>query len=238
MVFNHGSSGNTRRHDLAPVCKWTGEEAATPEPTSAPMPQPMPLPTPPQPTPPQPVPLPTPSPPTDGTPKYQRFPYHWPRCPEGFDITSEEECSEAIASLGVALGDTPWTGSAAGMPRFCSLQKDTDSMVFNHGSSGNTRRHDLAPVCKWTGEEAATPEPTSAPMPQPMPLPTPPQPTPPQPVPLPTSSPPTDGTPKYQRFPYHWPHCPEPFDITSEEECNEAIASLGVTNGDTPWTGS
>ena len=40
----------------------------------------------------------------DGTPKYQRFPYYWPHCPDGFDITSQEECSEAIAYLGVTVG--------------------------------------------------------------------------------------------------------------------------------------
>jgi len=116
-------------------------------PTLAPTPEATPEPTP------APVPPPTPGPPTDGTPKYQRFPYYWPHCPEGFEITSQEECSEAIASLGVTSGGAPWTGSSAGLPRFCTLQKTTDSTVFNHGSTGK-RRHDLAPVCHWTGEEA------------------------------------------------------------------------------------
>jgi len=40
------------------------------------------------------------------------------------------------------------------MPRFCSLQKNTDSTIFNTDSTGDQRRHDLAPVCKWTGEKA------------------------------------------------------------------------------------
>merc|ERR1719469_790932 len=87
-----------------------------------------------------------------GTPKYQRFPYYWPHCPEGFAIKSEDECRKAIASLGVTNGGTPWTGSSAGLPSGCSLQKKTDSTIFNQGSSGK-RRHDLAPVCHWTGEE-------------------------------------------------------------------------------------
>merc|ERR1719356_2239232 len=122
------------------------------------MPRPMPEPTPPQPTqprptPPQPVPLPTPRPPTDGAPKYQRFPYYWPHCPEGFEITSQKECSQAIESFGVTNGGTPWTGSSSGLPRFCTLQKKTDSTIFNQGPTGK-RRHDLAPVCHWTGEEA------------------------------------------------------------------------------------
>jgi len=90
----------------------------------------------------------------DGTPKYQRFPYYWPNCPNGFDITTQEECSEAIAYLGVTNGGPPWTGSRTTMPRFCSLQKNTDSMIFNSGPTGGQRRHDLAPVCKWTGKEA------------------------------------------------------------------------------------
>jgi len=90
----------------------------------------------------------------DGTPTYQRFPYYWPNCPDGFDITTQEECNEAIAYLGVTNGGTPWTGSRTAMPRFCSLQKNTDSVIFNTDPTGDQRRHDLAPVCKWTGEEA------------------------------------------------------------------------------------
>jgi len=90
----------------------------------------------------------------DSTPKYQRFPYYWPHCPDGFDITTQEECSDAIAYLGVTNGGTPWTGSRTTMPRFCSLQKNTDSTIFNTDPTGDQRRWDLAPVCKWTGEEA------------------------------------------------------------------------------------
>jgi len=87
------------------------------------------------------------------TPKYQRFPYYWPHCPEGFEITSQEKCSEAIEELGVTNGDDPWTVNSTGLPRFCTLQKQTGTMVFNQGTTG-IRRHDLAPVCRWTGEEA------------------------------------------------------------------------------------
>ena len=90
----------------------------------------------------------------DGTPKYQRFPYYWPNCPDGFEITSQEECSEAIAYLGVTNGGSPWIGSRTTMPKGCNLQKATNSMIFNTNPNGNQRRHDLAPVCKWTGEEA------------------------------------------------------------------------------------
>jgi len=86
-------------------------------------------------------------------PEYQRFPYYWPNCPDGFDITTQEECSKAIASLGVTSVDS-WTGSRTTMPRFCSLQKNTDSTIFNTDPTGDQRRWDLAPVCKWTGKEA------------------------------------------------------------------------------------
>eukprot|EP00588_Corethron_pennatum_P003003 CAMPEP_0194298052 /NCGR_PEP_ID=MMETSP0169-20130528/59949_1 /TAXON_ID=218684 /ORGANISM="Corethron pennatum, Strain L29A3" /LENGTH=443 /DNA_ID=CAMNT_0039047993 /DNA_START=189 /DNA_END=1517 /DNA_ORIENTATION=- len=89
----------------------------------------------------------------DGTPKYQRFPYYWPDCRDGFVIKTQEECSEAIATLGIKNGGKPWTGSSTTMPSGCSLQKNTDSAVFNTGPTGQ-RRHDLAPVCKWTGKEA------------------------------------------------------------------------------------
>ena len=92
----------------------------------------------------------------DGTPKYQRFPYYWPNCPNGFEITSQEECSEAIAYLGVTNGGNPWIGSRTTMPKGCNLQKATDSMIFNTGEGG-LGRHDLAPVCKLT----ETPEPTN-----------------------------------------------------------------------------
>ena len=98
--------------------------------------------------------VPTSEPPTDGTPEYQRFPYFWPNCPDGFDITSQEECIKAIASLGVTNGGPPWTGSRETMPRFCSLQKNTDSAVFNTNPNAVEKRWDLAPVCKWTGDEA------------------------------------------------------------------------------------
>ena len=94
---------------------------------------------------------------SDGAPEYQRFPYYWPFCPQGFEITTPEECREAIASLGVTNGGKEWTIREKKAPKFCSLQKDTDSMVFNTDPSDpvhEDRRWDLAPVCKWTGKEA------------------------------------------------------------------------------------
>merc|ERR1719401_664817 len=191
MIFNTGEGGSGR-HDLAPVCKFTA--APQPAPTT-----------------------PAPGPPSE----YQKLDYGEDACPEGLGIDSESKCSEAIAALGITNGGAPWTGSRTTMPRGCSLQKATDSMIFNTGEGGSGR-HDLAPVCKFT----RTPEPTAA------------EPTTSQPTTAPAPQPPTDGSPKYQRFPYYWPHCPDGFDITTQEECSEAIAYLGVTNGGTPWTGS
>merc|ERR1712107_583588 len=123
MVFNTGEAGSGR-HDLAPVCKLTG----TPEPTTKPTNQPT----------------------TDGTPTYQKLDYGEDACPEGLGIVSESECSVAIAALGTTNGGTPWIGSRTTMPKGCSLQKATNTMVFNTGEGG-LGRHDLAPVCKFTG---------------------------------------------------------------------------------------
>merc|ERR1719512_667256 len=86
---------------------------------------------------------PTPGPPSD----YQKLDYGEDACPEGLEIESESECSEAIVALGITNGGTPWTGSRTTMPKGCSLQINTDSRVFNTGEGGSGR-HDLAPVCK------------------------------------------------------------------------------------------
>merc|ERR1712157_300380 len=136
----------------------------------------------------------TPEPPSD----YQKLDYGEVACPEGLEILSQSECNEAIAALGITNGDNPWIGSRTTMPKGCSLQKDTDSTIFNTGEGGSGR-HDLAPVCKSRGP----PEP-----------------------------------PNYQKLNYGEDACPEGLEIQSESECSEAIAALGITNGDKPWTGS
>merc|ERR1719276_803210 len=78
----------------------------------------------------------------------QKLDYGEAACPEGLEITSQEECREAIAALGVTDGGDPWVGSRTTMPKGCNLQKSTNSMIFNTGEGGKGR-HDLAPVCKW-----------------------------------------------------------------------------------------
>ena len=76
-----------------------------------------------------PGPTPIPGQPSD----YQKLDYYGEdACPEGLEMESESECSEAIAALGIADGGTPWTESCTTMPRGCSLQKATDS-IFQHG---------------------------------------------------------------------------------------------------------
>merc|ERR1712038_404137 len=98
-------------------------------------------------TPPPTTPRPEPTTPTPGPPSdYQKLDYGEDACPEGLEIESESECSEAIAALGITDGGTPWTGSLTTMPKGCSLQKETNTMVFNTGEGGSGR-HDLAPVC-------------------------------------------------------------------------------------------
>merc|ERR1712157_696125 len=100
---------------------------------------------------------PEPTTPTSGPPfNYQQLEYGDVGCPEGLGIESESECDEAIAALGITDGDAPWTGSRTTMPKGCSLQKETDSTIFNTGEGGEGR-HDLAPVRKSRG----TPEPPS-----------------------------------------------------------------------------
>jgi len=98
----------------------------------------------------------------DDTPEYQRYPYYWPHCPVGFEITTAEECNEAAASLGLTTERELWKGSFERGPGFCSHSKElvpifnfggTNSMIFNENADANTRRKDLAPICKWTGEE-------------------------------------------------------------------------------------
>ena len=75
----------------------------------------------------------TPTTPTPGPPSgYQKLDYGEDVCPEGLEIESESECSEAIAALGITNGGDPWTGSRTTMPKGCSLQKATDS-IFQHG---------------------------------------------------------------------------------------------------------
>jgi len=99
----------------------------------------------------------------DDTPKYQRYPYYWPYCPEGFEITTAEECNEAAVALNLTTERELWAGSFERGPAFCSHSKvlhpnfnfgGTNSMIFNENANARTRRKDLAPVCKYTGEEA------------------------------------------------------------------------------------
>ena len=153
----------------APSPVSTSPPSPSPPPPPSPSPpQQQPQPQPPSPSPPLPsptpssTPAPTPAPTPDAPPQYQKLNYRKPSCPAEFEITSQEECSRAITSLGVTAFDT-WTGSRAGMPRFCALQKDTNEMIWNEVAEG-IGRHDLAPVCKYTGTPTP-PEPTPAPVP-------------------------------------------------------------------------
>ena len=96
-----------------------------------------------------------------GAPQYQRLNYWDPGCPAEFEITTEEECRRAITSTG-AKDFNALTFSKTTMPRGCSVQKNSNTMIFNEGTGGSGR-NDLAPVCKWTG--TPTPDPAPAPVP-------------------------------------------------------------------------
>merc|ERR1719510_470943 len=100
MIWNAVPAGQGR-HDLAPVCKTTSTPTAS-----------------------------TTTAPPGGTPQYQILNYRWPGCPAGFEITTQAECSEAFASLGVTGFET-WTDTKTTMPRFCSIQKDSNTLIWN-----------------------------------------------------------------------------------------------------------
>merc|ERR1719461_1380018 len=135
MIWNDVAEGSGR-HDLAPICK-----TASPPPST------------------------TAAPPS-GTPSFQILNYRWPGCAgfaEGFDITTQDECNAAFISLGIT-DFTTWTGSKTTMPKGCSIQKNTNSLIWNDVAEGSGRQ-DLRPVCKWSGTPTP-PEPTPAPVPQ------------------------------------------------------------------------
>ena len=67
-------------------------------------------------------------------------------CEEGTDIKTKEECSEALASLGLDAA-IRWSGTATTVPTGCSYLKGNTH--FNTGPNGNAR-NDLQPICEET----------------------------------------------------------------------------------------
>jgi hypothetical protein len=71
-------------------------------------------------------------------------------CPEGLEIASQDECRQAVESLGMTVSDT-WSGSVTDAPRFCSVTvKDVHTIIVNLNSAkANTTkgRADVKPVC-------------------------------------------------------------------------------------------
>jgi len=72
-------------------------------------------------------------------------------CPEGMEITSVEECEQAIKALGISA-DPKWTAAYPLVPRFCSVRGvaiigEPHRMHFNTAAEGQGRK-DLSPVCK------------------------------------------------------------------------------------------
>merc|ERR1719420_1260709 len=85
--------------------------------------------------------------------------------PEEFDITSSEECRQAFLSLGFT-GFGEWVDSKDTIPKGCSIQRDTNQMIWNTWPAGATyvqSRQDLRPVCKSFGVPTP-PEPTPTPV--------------------------------------------------------------------------
>ena len=114
----------------------------------------------------------TPAAPPVATPEYQKLNRLDPGCPEEFEITTLEACRLAITSLvGTAFDQWPpyFSPGREGQPRGCSLSnwgmggKKGQTLVWNEVAVGRGR-HDLAPVCKWTGTPTP-PAPAPAPVP-------------------------------------------------------------------------
>ena len=114
----------------------------------------------------------TPAPPPVPPPEYQKLNRLDPGCPEEFEITTLEACRLVITSLvGTAFDQWPpyFSPGREGQPRGCSLSnwgmggKKGQTLVWNEVAVGRGR-HDLAPVCKWTGTPTP-PEPAPAPVP-------------------------------------------------------------------------
>jgi len=91
------------------------------------------------------------------TPKamYQRKNFGDNGCPEGTEITTEEECEKAILSLGYAAKPSI-VDESKNIPRWCSMRShlctSTQCQHFNPGQVG-AGRADLAPICR-IGEKA------------------------------------------------------------------------------------
>merc|ERR1711874_582067 len=107
-----------------------------------------------------PTPKPTSSPtatPTQARP-IAKLPYGTASCIAGADITSQTECEQAIATLGITdLNNTMWVGTHGGIPKWCSVREPGYDRRghFGGNNSGGVGRNDLAPICyadvsEWT----------------------------------------------------------------------------------------
>jgi len=78
-------------------------------------------------------------------------------CPTNYEILTLEECQITAEILGVFIDESKgWKGKTNGVPRGCSVQRNTDcasyitddgSLHFNTDPIGGSRC-DLAPICK------------------------------------------------------------------------------------------
>ena len=70
-------------------------------------------------------------------------------CPEGYDLTTEEECQRAVSALGITGLISPWVGANPNIPRYCSVRESDPNprMHFGGSNSGGIGRSDLAPLC-------------------------------------------------------------------------------------------
>lgn len=80
---------------------------------------------------------------------YVKLAYGSEGCPPGRELSSQQQCLEAIQALGLPAVPE-WTGTALDVPRFCAVREfsagDGHHSHWNLASTGEGRQ-DLAPVC-------------------------------------------------------------------------------------------
>eukprot|EP00928_Gymnodinium_smaydae_P070316 TRINITY_DN54178_c0_g1_i1.p1 TRINITY_DN54178_c0_g1~~TRINITY_DN54178_c0_g1_i1.p1 ORF type:complete len:549 (+),score=97.77 TRINITY_DN54178_c0_g1_i1:61-1647(+) len=88
---------------------------------------------------------------------YERLPYGRNGCDAGMEVSTPEECAQALAELGLPVQPAA-VFAKDGLPRFCSVREavtaDGEHMHFNTGGTGGARQ-DLAPVCRRATRETS-----------------------------------------------------------------------------------
>jgi hypothetical protein len=58
---------------------------------------------------------------------YVKLAYGTAACPAGTDVTTSEECKQAVSALGIPALRSPWIGTHSDIPKYCSvLERGSD----------------------------------------------------------------------------------------------------------------